>query len=123
MFRTVVLIAFGEAVGSVLRYLTSFIVNKYWNNHFPLSTLIINTVGCFLIGSITGYCIKNNMQNSSLSWLLITGFCGGFTTFSAFGLENVTLFQNNHQLIAFAYIAFSLFIGLFFVWLGLQTSK
>lgn len=123
MLKTILYIAIGGAVGSVLRFLTSFFVNKYWSNHFPLATLITNIIGCFLIGLIVGLLEKNNLANSNLKWFLITGFCGGFTTFSAFSYENITLFQSNNSLLAFGYIALSVIIGLFAVWLGLFVSK
>ena len=123
MLKTILYIAFGGAIGSVLRFLTSLFVAKFWQNHFPLATFLTNVVGCFLIGIFIGYLDKNNLTDSNLKWFLITGFCGGFTTFSTFGLENFNLFQSNNSFLAFAYIASSIIAGLFAVWLGLFLSK
>ena len=123
MLKTILYIAFGGAIGSVFRYLTSFFVAKFWSNHFPLATFLTNVVGCFLIGVFIGLLEKNNLTDSNLKWFLITGFCGGFTTFSTFGLENFNLFQSNNSFLAFAYIASSIIAGLFAVWLGLFLSK
>lgn len=123
MLKTILYIAFGGAIGSVLRFLTSIFVAKFWQNHFPLATFLTNVVGCFLIGIFIGYLDKNNLTDSNLKWFLITGFCGGFTTFSTFGLENFNLFQSNNSFLAFAYIASSIIAGLFAVWLGLFLSK
>lgn len=123
MLKTILYIALGGAIGSVLRYLTSILVAKYWSNLFPLATLLTNVLGCFLIGFLIGVLEKNNLANSSLKWLLVTGFCGGFTTFSTFGYENISLFQSNNSAMAFGYIALSVLLGLFAVWLGLFVSK
>jgi len=123
MLKTILYIAFGGAIGGVLRFLTSIFVAKFWQNHFPLATFLTNVVGCFLIGIFIGYLDKNNLTDSNLKWFLITGFCGGFTTFSTFGLENFNLFQSNNSFLAFAYIASSIIAGLFAVWLGLFLSK
>ncbi|MBC7524734.1 MAG: fluoride efflux transporter CrcB [Flavobacterium sp.] len=123
MIKTIFYIAFGGALGSILRYLTSVLVSKFWSNHFPLATFITNILGCFLIGFLIGILEKNEMANGNLKWFLITGFCGGFTTFSTFGYENTVLFQANNSILAFAYIALSVVLGIFSVWFGLFISK
>ena len=123
MFRTILFIGIGGAIGSVLRYLTSVMVSKYWANHFPLATFITNILGCFILGLLIGLLEKNNLANSNLKWFLVTGFCGGYTTFSTFGFENYSLFQSNNSILAFIYIAMSVLVGIFAVWLGLFVSK
>lgn len=123
MIKQIVLVAIGGAAGSVLRYLTNVVVTKYFASIFPLATFITNVIGCFLIGLLVGSIEKHGLADSQLKWLLITGFCGGYTTFSAFGLENFSLFQSNNYGIAFAYIASSIIAGLFAVWLGLFVSQ
>ena len=66
---------------------------------------------------------KYQLADSQLKWLLITGFCGGFTTFSAFGQENISLLQNQLPLQALSYILLSVVAGLLAVWLGLNLSR
>lgn len=123
MLKTALIIALGGGLGSTLRYFTSIFVSKYWSSNFPLATFIVNSVGCLLIGFIIGLLEKNQLSDSRLKWFLVTGICGGLTTFSTFGMENYNLFQNNNSLLAFVYIATSIIIGLLAIWFGLFLSK
>lgn len=123
MIKTILYIALGGAIGSVLRYLTSVLVAKYWPAHFPLATFMTNVLGCLLIGFFMGILEKNHLSDSQLKWLLVTGFCGGYTTFSAFGYENYSLFQNGNTFLALVYIGLSIMGGLFAIWLGLFLSR
>lgn len=123
MVKNMLLVALGGAIGSVLRYLTSVLVNKYNATVFPFATLTINIVGCFLVGIFIGYLQKNDLLESDLKYLLVTGFCGGYTTFSAFGHENISLMQTGNGALAFVYIASSVIVGLAAVWFGLFISQ
>lgn len=123
MFKTIIYVAIGGAIGSVLRYLITLVINKQFSHNIPIATLFINIVGCFLIGLLVGIFDKNNEIDSSLKYLLITGFCGGFTTFSAFGLENYSLFQSQNPFYALLYIGLSVVLGLAAVWFGLFITK
>lgn len=123
MIKTILYIAIGGAIGSILRYITSVLVSKFWSNHFPLATFIANILGCFLIGLFMGYLLKNQLEDSNLKWFLITGICGGFTTFSTFSMDNYLLMQNQNAFLAFGNILLSITLGLFAVWMGLFITK
>ena len=123
MIKSILLVGFGGGIGSIFRYLTSLYIAKYFSSKFPLATFTANILGCFVIGLLFGYFEKNNLVDSNLKLLFATGFCGGYTTFSTFGYENINLLQNNNSLLALAYIGASLFFGLLAVWLGLFLAK
>jgi fluoride exporter len=123
MLRTLICIALGGSIGSVLRYLTAVLLQKYYTTVFPLATFLVNVIGCLLIGVIMGLLEKNQLTNTNIKWLLVTGFCGGFTTFSAFSFENISLLQNGYYGWAFFYITSSIVLGIGGVWLGLTLLK
>lgn len=123
MIKNLFLVAIGGASGSVLRYLVHWIVARKSLSTFPYQTLIVNIVGCLLIGLLIGYLSRFQNENESLKLLLITGFCGGFTTFSAFGLENMNMIQNQNYQMAFIYTSLSLVLGILAVGFGIFISK
>ena len=121
--KEVLMVGLGGAAGSILRYLSTQFVQKYYNGHFPLATFTINVIGCLLIGVLIGYFSKTQLLQNEWKLLLITGFCGGYTTFSAFATENLNLINNNQIGLALFYIALSVFLGIGAVWLGLLLSR
>ncbi|ESU25095.1 crcB protein [Flavobacterium enshiense DK69] len=82
-----------------------------------------NILGCFLIGLFLGLLEKHDVAHPNLKFFLITGFCGGYTTFSTFSSENISLFQANQYGTAFLYIGLSVVVGLTATWGGLMISK
>jgi len=118
MIKPVFLIAIGGAIGSVFRYLLSTLLNKNFQISFPAGTFIVNSIGCLLIGLLFGVYNRYNVTNPNYNYFFITGFCGGFTTFSTFAAENIMLLNSGNWSLSITYIAASVIIGLLFVWLG-----
>jgi CrcB protein len=123
MIKQIIIVGIGGAAGSVLRYLSYVFTSRYYSNAFPLSTFGVNVLGCLLIGLFIGFIERSTDANPHLRLLLITGFCGGFTTFSAFSLENISLMQAGNYSTAMFYIVGSILAGVAAVWLGLMLSK
>ena len=120
--KSILFVGLGGAVGSVARYLISYGIGKYYTQPFPLATFLTNMIGCFLIGALYGYSIKNNLGNTYFNFLLITGFCGGFTTFSSFSYENFNLIQQNIYSQIF-FIFLSILVRLRFTLIGFKLVK
>ena len=108
---TMILIALGGAVGSVSRYGLGLVVQKATHAGFPFGTLTVNALGSFLVG-VLAKAFMHTQTHPGLRAMLIVGFCGGFTTFSAFSLETVALVQGGEWPRAVAYVAASVVLCL-----------
>jgi fluoride exporter len=111
MLKTITLVGIGGAIGSMLRYLASTGIQSKFLSAFPYGTMCVNISGCFLIGIIYGLAERNNI---SPEWrlLLATGICGGYTTFSTFSYESLSLLRDGEIFYATAYIASSVVLGI-----------
>jgi CrcB protein len=118
--KAIILVGFGGAVGSVMRYFLGKIGTHYLKGTFPIATFTTNFIGCLIIGLLIGYFGKSNELNPQLKLLLITGFCGGFTTFSTFAAENVQLLENGNYGMLLANIVGSVALGIGGVILGMR---
>src|SRR5688500_16718578 len=110
----VLIVAIGGAGGSVLRYG----LQRALNTQFPIGTLSVNIFGCFLIGWLWAVSVKG--LNEEMRLLLMTGFCGGFTTFSAFTLESIQLMMNGRWIAFSVYTVSSVIGGLLGTYLGFK---
>ncbi|KQT18038.1 camphor resistance protein CrcB [Chryseobacterium sp. Leaf404] len=118
--RNLFFIFLGGGVGSIARYLMSFYTQKLWTiNSFPTGTFVVNILGCLLIGFLSSYFLK---VDNYLKYLLITGFCGGFTTFSAFSVENYSLWQSQDYYTLMIYVSLSVILGFGAVILGIKAE-
>lgn len=115
-------IALGGALGSVLRYAVGRFVQRIAHAGFPVGTLAVNVIGCVLVGVLTKH-FMNDEANPLLRTALIVGFCGGFTTFSAFSIETVGLLVGGEWVRAGAYVAASLVACLAGTALGFTLAR
>ena len=116
------LVFLGGGIGSCLRYLISKSLNPLLSNFF-LGTFLVNVIGCLLIGIIMGYALRDSFLSQNQVLLLTTGFCGGFTTFSAFAYENHNLLKIGDYLNFSLYTLGSVILGVLAVFLGIWISK
>ena len=117
MLLNCLLVALGGGVGACLRYLIGLIPLKEPFT-FPVKTLLINLLGCFVIGLIAALVVKNSSISPKTVLFIKTGLCGGFTTFSTFALETETLIKTGHMGIALLYVALSVIVGVELVFAG-----
>jgi len=118
-----ILVAVGGAIGSLLRYYVGLSAVRVAGPNFPWGTLTVNIVGCFLIGLIAEMITLKYGEAVPLRLLLITGFLGGFTTFSAFFLDTIVLMENGNVAGAVVYVVASVGISLVAVLGGLALAR
>ncbi|MDM9630853.1 fluoride efflux transporter CrcB [Robiginitalea aurantiaca] len=120
--KHLLLIFLGGGTGSALRYLISGYLNSS-ESQFYFGTFLVNILGCLLLGFLVGLSLKENSVSGEVMLLLGVGFCGGFTTFSTFGMEMFTLLREENYAMFFRYTGGSLIIGLLSTALGFWLSR
>ncbi len=117
MLNNILLVGLGGGIGSILRYL----LQRTLNLTFPYGTLLANITGCLLIGLLWGFFTKNIDEQRRL--LLVTGFCGGFTTFSSFTYEGVQMMMDNRWFSFAVYTVLSVLLGLLATYFGYKLTN
>ncbi len=118
LLKEFLLVSLGSFLGGGLRFLVSKWVQALTWLAFPFGTFAVNILGCLLIGFLVGLPCAGHSMTPHVKLLLVTGFCGGFTTFSTFMNENSTLLKDGNYLSLGLYVVGSLIIGFIAVIIG-----
>lgn len=122
--KGILIVALGGAIGSVARYkLSVYILHHTIDWRFPAGTFAVNVAGCLVAGILAGLAEKHDFLSAEARLLLFTGILGGFTTFSAFGLETLFLLKRGEVMVAGANVVLSVVAGLAALWLGLGMAS
>jgi CrcB protein len=116
-------IALGGALGSVARYLTSMGVTRMTGASYPLGTLCVNVIGSFCMGFALVMIIEKLGMSARAGLFLMTGFLGGFTTFSAFSLEAYQMLQAGRMLVLSSYVIASVFLSIAALIAGVALAR
>lgn len=123
MIKNILFVGLGGGLGSIFRYLCQKWVSHLYPHPFPWGTFCVNIAGCFLIGLFWGITFKSFATNESWKLFLMTGICGGFTTFSAFTIESIGLLREQRTGLFFSYIAASVVLGLLATYAGMKLIR
>lgn len=119
MLRTILLVGSGGFIGSVMRYLVQYYMEKSLTSTFPWGTIIANIAGSFIIGIVFALAEKGNLMNAEWRIFLAVGICGGFTTFSSFAYNNLSMLNERAWGSLLLNIGGNLFLGILAVYLGI----
>ena len=123
MATRLLLVALGGALGSCLRYAANLFTHRAGTPPFPYATFFVNVTGCFLIGLLAVACDERAWLGPNARVFLLVGVLGGYTTFSSFGYETVTLASQGATAAAFANVAGQVVLGLAAVWAGMALGR
>jgi len=121
--RNLLLIFIGGGLGSVLRYAVYRFTDSIIQSAFPYGTFLVNIIGCFFIGFFVFYTERYDVQGLQWRLFLVTGLCGGFTTFSAFTFENLSLVTDHRILLFLLYTIGSVTLGIIATYFGLLAAR
>lgn len=121
--KILLLIGSGSFIGGILRYLVTLTVHKKMLSSFPYGTLMVNILGCLLLGIIVSVFEKKILYSSDVKLFLTIGLCGGFTTFSTFTLESFMLLKDSNYFHFFSYSLLSILCCLLAFFLGYIAIK
>lgn len=116
--KALIYIAIGGAAGSVLRYLLTKGLQHHWAGTFPWGTMAVNLIGCLLLGLLYGLFEKHDILSADLRLLLTVGLCGGFTTFSTYIYESLTMMRGGELALSALYLGASVVFGLLAAYVG-----
>jgi len=120
--KNILIVGAGGFIGSVARYgMSGWLQHITAQERFPSGTFAVNVLGCLVAGVLAGLAEKNEWFGPEVRLLLFTGLLGGFTTFSAFGMETMFLLRRGEISVAAAYALGSLLLGIGAVWLGMKS--
>ena len=119
----IMMVAVGGSIGATTRYLVSTWAADKFGTNFPYGTLIVNVVGCFIIGAFMTLATERMIVSPYWRLLITVGFVGGLTTFSSFSYETFKLLQDAEVMMAMSNLLANLILGFFGTWLGISVAR
>jgi len=121
--KEVIYIFIGSGLGGLTRFGLGKWINSLHSTNFPFGTFIVNVLACFVLGFVIGLADSRQIISPQTKMFWVVGFCGGFSTFSTFSNETLTLLQTSNHATNFLYIVLSVIVCLTVTFLGLTLAN
>lgn len=124
MIKSLIWVGLGGSIGSMFRFYIGHLFSKMsLFTHYPIGTFMVNVIGCFIAGFLSEYLGKNGNVDPTYRYILISGFCGGFTTFSALGLESMAMMESGRIIEFLGYTLLSIVVGFGACFIGMYLGR